>query len=135
MNLYFLSFTICCITILVFLLFLIHDSLSSFTFRIKDSKEFLNALCYLGIALFIGIIICAEGCFYYFFAIRDMHCPNCHYEFKVLSNYDYCLQCGVKIKNKCDSCNRILLDNALAVCPYCGESIQTKVGELPTKVN
>lgn len=100
MNLYFLSFTICCITILVFLLFLIHDSLSSFAFRIKDSKEFLNALCYLGIALFIGIIICAEGCFYYFFAIRDMHCPNCNYEYKMMYRVDKCPQCNFELNDR-----------------------------------
>lgn len=100
MNLYFLSFTICCITILVFLLFLIHDSLSNFTFSVKDSKEFLNALCYLGIALFIGIIICAEGCFYYFFAIRDMHCPNCNYEYKMMYRVDKCPQCNFELNNR-----------------------------------
>ena len=100
MNLYFLSFTICCITILVFLFFLIHDSLSSFTFRLKGSKEFLNALCYLGIALFIGIIICAESCFYYFFAIRDMHCPNCNYEYKMMYRTDNCPQFNFELNGK-----------------------------------
>lgn len=99
MNLYFLSFTICCITILIFLLFLLYDSLSSFTFRVKD-KEFLDALCCLGIALFIGIIICAESCFYYFFAIRDMHCPNCNYEYKMMYRVDKCPQCNFELNDR-----------------------------------
>ena len=99
MNLYFLSFTICCITILIFLFFLLYDSLSSFTFRVKD-KEFLDALCCLGIALFIGIIICAEGCFYYFFVIRDMHCPNCNYEYKMMYRVDKCPQCNFELNDR-----------------------------------
>ena len=94
-----------------------------------------HLVCAFIASIALGFLSFAGGYTAYTYYNETEFCPNCHYEFKVLSNYDYCLQCGVKIKNKCDSCNRILLDNALAVCSYCGESIQTKVGELPTKVN
>ena len=44
-------------------------------------------------------------------------------------------KCKAKLKNKCDNCNRIILDEAIETCPYCGEKIEVKVGEIPPENN
>lgn len=60
-----------------------------------------------------------------------MYCPNCNYVYKNIDDYDYCPECGIKLKNICDSCGKILSDKDINICPYCGEKINTKVGEIP----
>ena len=48
-----------------------------------------------------------------------------------MRNLTIALNHNTKLRNKCDSCNKYLPDSATDTCPYCGETINTKVGEIP----
>lgn len=98
MNLYFWSFTLCCITAFILLLILLYQSVVSFISWLKE-KNYIYAIKILGVVLIIVAIILIEGYFYYQYAIRNMHCPNCNYEYKMMYKTDHCPQCDVKLNS------------------------------------
>ena len=51
------------------------------------------------------------------------------------AGYDYYPQYGTKLKNICDNCGKTLSDNDFNLCPYCGNKIEIKIGEIPVKNN
>lgn len=86
------------------------------------------------ISIFFSVVFAVVTIFcgdIYFKNQQFVYCPNCHYQYQVYEQYDYCPQCNTKLTNKCDSCNKYLPDSATDTCPYCGETINTKVGEIP----
>lgn len=95
----------------------------AFLFFAFDSQE----IVFFGISILFGLLILGSCICHYNFS----YCPNCHYQYQVYEQYDYCPQCSTKLTNKCDSCNKYLPDSATNTCPYCGETIKTKVGEIP----
>ena len=98
MNLYFWSFTLCCITAFILLQILLYQSVVSFISWLKE-KNYIYAIKILGVVLIIVAIILIEGYFYYQYAIRNMHCPNCNYEYKMMYKTDHCPQCDVKLNS------------------------------------
>ena len=85
--------------------------------------------------LFFAIIFGSLSGIEYFHNNKVEYCPTCHYEYKVIDDYDYCPQCNTKLTNKCDSCNKYLPDSATDTCPYCGKEIETKVDEIQNESN
>lgn len=86
------------------------------------------------ISIFFSVVFAVVAIFcgdIYFKNQQFVYCPNCHYEYKTNEKFDYCPECNAKLTNKCDSCNKYLPDSATDTCPYCGETINTKVGEIP----
>ena len=86
------------------------------------------------ISIFFSVVFAVVAIFcgdIYFKNQQFVYCPNCHYQYQVYEQYDYCPQCNTKLTNKCDNCNKYLPDSATDTCPYCGETINTKVGEIP----
>ena len=86
------------------------------------------------ISIFFSVVFAVVTIFcgdIYFKNQQFVYCPNCHYEYKTNEKFDYCPECNAKLTNKCDSCNKYLPDSATDTCPYCGETINTKVGEIP----
>lgn len=82
---------------------------------------------FLSVVFAIVAILCGD---IYFKNQQFVYCPNCHYQYQVCEQYDYCPQCNTKLTNKCDNCHKELPDSATDTCPYCGETIKTKVGEI-----
>lgn len=99
MNLYFWSFTLCCITAFILLLILLYQSVVSFISWLKE-KNYIYAIKILGVVLIIVAIILIEGYFYYQYAIRNMHCPNCNYEYKMMYRTDNCPQCNFELNGR-----------------------------------
>ena len=99
MNLYFWSFTLCCITAFILLLILLYQSVVSFISWLKE-KNYIYAIKILGVVLIIVAIILIEGYFYYQYAIRNMHCPNCNYEYKMMYRVDKCPQCNFELNDR-----------------------------------
>ena len=103
---------------------------------------FITGICFIiyedialsSYSIFLAIIL-AFGAAYcghvYFKDQQFVFCPNCQYQYHSYEKFDYCPECNAKLRNKCDSCNKYLPDSATGTCPYCGESLKTKVGEIP----
>mgnify|MGYP000273510766 FL=1 len=83
---------------------------------------------FLSVVFAVVTIFCGDV---YFKNQQFVYCPNCHYQYQVYEQYDYCPECNTKLTNKCDNCNKYLPDSATDTCPYCGETIKTKIGEIP----
>ena len=114
----------CIILIILSILFVI-KAISFFS----NKAKFAGGMCiYLSVlTLFFSIY----GGYKYYVSQKQDFCPNCHYEYKTNEKFDYCPECNAKLTNKCDNCNKYLPDSATDTCPYCGETINTKVGEIP----
>ena len=98
-------------------------------FFFSNEEKFAGVMC---ICLSILTLFCSiYGGYKYYISQKQDFCPNCHYEYKTNEKFDYCPECNAKLINKCDSCNKYLPDSATDTCPYCGETINTKVGEIP----
>lgn len=95
---------------------------------LKNKKE----LCMAAISVAcLSVLLSFLYGYEYYVEQQNMYCPNCNYVYKNIDDYDYCPECNAKLTNKCDSCNKYLPDSATDTCPYCGETINTKVGEIP----
>ena len=96
---------------------------------LKNKKE----LCMAAISVAcLSVLLSFLYGYEYYVEQQNMYCPNCNYVYKNIDDYDYCPECGIKLKNICDSCGKILSDKDINICPYCGEKIETKVGEIPS---
>lgn len=104
-------------------------SLSLFVMAFISGRE-IDMITLIPSSLILAVTAFAVGHSYYVEKQYEF-CPNCHYQYQVYEQYDYCPQCSTKLTNKCDSCNKYLPDSATNTYPYCGETIKTKVGEIP----
>lgn len=104
-------------------------SLSLFVMAFISGRE-IDMITLIPSSLILAVTAFAVGHSYYVEKQYEF-CPNCHYQYQVYEQYDYCPQCSTKLTNKCDNCHKYLPDSATDTCPYCGETIKTKVGEIP----
>ena len=83
--------------------------------------------------LFFAIVFGSLSGIEYFHNNKVEYCPTCHYEYRVIDDYDYCPRCNTKLTNKCSNCGKTLPDKFFdnATFPYCGAEIKPKVGEQP----
>lgn len=104
-------------------------SLSLFVLAFVIGRK-MDMITFIAGSLIFAVATFAVGHSYYVEKQYEF-CPNCHYQYQVYEQYDYCPECNAKLINKCDNCNKYLPDSATDTCPYCGETINTKVGEIP----
>lgn len=95
---------------------------------LKHKREQCKAAIFIACIAILLSFICG---YEYYVEQQNMYCQNCHYEYKTNEELNYCPECNAKLTNKCDNCNKYLPDSATDTCPYCGESLKTKVGEIP----
>lgn len=103
-------------------------SLSLFVLAFVIGRK-MDMITFIAGSLIFAVATFAVGHSYYVEKQYEF-CPNCHFEYQVYEKYDYCPQCSTKLTNKCDNCHKELPDSATDTCPYCGETIKTKVGEI-----
>lgn len=104
-------------------------SLSLFVLAFVIGRK-MDMITFIAGSLIFAVATFAVGHSYYVEKQYEF-CPNCQYQYHSYEKFDYCPECNAKLRNKCDSCNKYLPDSATGTCPYCGETINTKVGEIP----
>ena len=87
---------------------------------LKNKKE----LCMVAISVACLSVLLSFLCGYEYYVV-----------YKNIDDYDYCPECGIKLKNICDSCGKTLSDKDINICPYCGKEIEFKVGDIPNDSN
>lgn len=103
---------------------------------IKCFSADAQVLGYVNLFAAMAVIICSLWAGYdYYDSQKQDFCTTRHYEYQANEKYDYYPQYGTKLKNICDNCGKTLSDNDFNLCPYCGNEIEIKIGEIPVKNN